>query len=50
MTLPFPDDLHADRRAAAEAVDAELHHDDVMAIARDVIEGDAEILRRLATA
>lgn len=65
MTLRFPDDLDADLRAAAEAahisinsfvVDAikerldESHHEAVMAIARDVIAKDAEILHRLATA
>ncbi|HEX5405474.1 MAG TPA: toxin-antitoxin system HicB family antitoxin [Pseudonocardiaceae bacterium] len=65
MTLRLPDDLDADLRAAAEGahvsinnfvVEAikerleELHHESVMAIARGVIERDAEILHRLATA
>jgi uncharacterized protein (DUF1778 family) len=63
MTLRFPDDLDAEMRAAAEAahvslnsfvVDAvkerlaALHHESVMAIARDVVSRDAEILDRLA--
>jgi uncharacterized protein (DUF1778 family) len=65
MTLRFPDDLDAELRAAAEAahvsinsfvvaaikerLDA-LHHEAVMAIARNVISRDAEILDRLAKA
>jgi uncharacterized protein (DUF1778 family) len=65
MTLRFPDDLNAELRAAAEAghvsinsfvVDAiqerlaAVHHESVMAIARDVVAHDAEILERLAKA
>ena len=65
MTLRFPDDLNAELRAAADAahvsinsfvveaikerLDA-LHHESVMAVARDVIGRDAVILDRLATA
>ncbi|HEY3610989.1 MAG TPA: toxin-antitoxin system HicB family antitoxin [Pseudonocardiaceae bacterium] len=65
MTLRFPDDLDAEVRAAAEAehvsinsfvieaiqdrLDA-MHKESVLAIARDVISRDAEILGRLATA
>jgi uncharacterized protein (DUF1778 family) len=65
MTLRFPDDLDVELRAAADAAHvsinsfvveairerlAALHHDSVMAIARDVIGRDAEILDRLAKA
>lgn len=65
MTLRFPDDLDGELRAAAEAahmslnsfvVDAiqkrlqSLHHESVMAIAHRIINSDAEILDRLATA
>ena len=65
MTLRFPDELDAELRAAAESahvsinsfvVDAikerldALHHETVMAIARDVISRDAVILDRLAKA
>lgn len=65
MTLRFPDELDAELRAAAEAehtsinsfvIDAikeriaVLHHESVMAIARGVIDKDAEILDRLANA
>ena len=65
MTLRFPDELDDELRAAAEAthmsinsfvIDAirerltALHHESVMAIARGVIDRDAEILDRLAKA
>jgi uncharacterized protein (DUF1778 family) len=65
MTLRFPDDLDAELRAAAEAAHTSLnsfvldavrerlealHHESVMEIAREVINTDAEILDRLATA
>ncbi|HYS41010.1 MAG TPA: toxin-antitoxin system HicB family antitoxin [Pseudonocardiaceae bacterium] len=65
MTLRFPDDLDAELRAAADAAHVSinsfvveaikerlesLHHESVIAIARDVIGRDAEILDRLATA
>jgi uncharacterized protein (DUF1778 family) len=65
MTLRVPDDLASELRAAADAthvsinsfvIDAirqrieESHHETVMAIARKVIDSDAEILDRLAKA
>lgn len=65
MTLRFPDDLDAELRAAADAeavsinsfvVEAikerleALRHASIMAIARGVVAGDAEILDRLAKA
>ena len=65
MTLRFPDELDAELRAAADAARTSintfvveavrerletLHHESVMAIARDVIARDADILDRLATA
>lgn len=65
MTLRIPDDMDAELRQVAAAahvsinsfvVDAlkerlaALHHEAVMAIARDVADKDAEILDRLANA
>ena len=65
MTLRFPDELDAELRAAADAARTSintfvveavrerletLHHESVMAIARDVTARDADILDRLATA
>ncbi|WP_407652808.1 toxin-antitoxin system HicB family antitoxin [Amycolatopsis cynarae] len=65
MTLRVPDELDPELRAAAEAAQmsinsfvvdaikerlAALHHESVMAIARDVVSRDAEILDRLAKA
>ena len=65
MTLRLPDDLDADLRAAAEGAHVSINnfvveaikerleesrHEAVMAIARGVVETDAEILHRLAIA
>ncbi|MGQ0838746.1 hypothetical protein [Actinokineospora sp.] len=61
MTLRFPDEFDAELRAAAEGASingfvveavqerlAAMRHKSVMAIARDVVARDAEILDRLA--